>query len=148
MPNASQVAYCGLFCGDCVIRREKIGKRSDDLLRVVDTVEFQKLCVGLPVIFPGPCKALSKIDECRNVLGAMSELDCERPCRQGGGSARCKIRKCCKKRKIAGCWECKAFEDCNTLDWLKPVHGDAHRMNLRIIRDKGMTAFLAGKKNW
>ena len=148
MPDASQVAYCGLFCGDCIIRREKIGERSDDLLRVIGAVEFQKVCAGLPLIAADAFKALSKIDECRAVLDAMSQLDCKRTCRQGGGSARCEIRKCCKQKKLTGCWECAAFESCAILDWLKAVHGDAHRKNLRIIRDEGMRAFLAGKKNW
>jgi hypothetical protein len=148
MPNLSQVAYCGLFCGGCIIRREKIAARSHDLLRVIGAVEFQKVCAGLPAIAPDPFKALSKIDDCREVLDAMSQLDCKRACRQGGGSARCEIRKCCKQKKLRGCWECEAFEGCTILDWLKPVHGDAHRKNLRIIRDEGMRAFLAGKKNW
>jgi len=148
MPNASQVAYCGLFCGDCIIRREKIGQRSAALLDVIGAVEFQKLCAGLPIISPEPCKALSKIDECREVLDAMSQLDCNRPCKRGGGSAKCKIKKCCKRRKFAGCWQCEAMEDCEKLDWLKPVNGEAHRINLRIIRDKGIKAFLAGEKHW
>jgi hypothetical protein len=148
MPSASAVAYCGLFCGDCIIRREKIGARSDDLLRVARTAEFQKLCVGLPIVLPDLCKALSKIGDCRDVLAAMSQLDCKRPCKRGGGSTRCVIRKCCRRKKLAGCWRCEKFEDCPNLDWLKPVNGDAHRKNLRIIRNKGMKAFLAGKKNW
>jgi hypothetical protein len=148
MSNASQVAYCGLFCGDCIIRREKIGARSGDLLRTIDAVEFQKLCSGLPLIAPDPFEALSKIDECRSVLAAMSQLDCKRPCKRGGGSADCPIKSCCQDKQLAGCWQCESLEDCKTLDWLNPVNGDAHRNNLRIIRDKGVDAFLAGEKNW
>jgi hypothetical protein len=148
MPTASQVAYCGLFCGDCIIRRGAIGKLSDDLLRTIGTAEFQKLATGLPLLAPDPFNALAKIDDCRDVLGAMSHLDCRRPCKKGGGSAACKIRSCCTEKKIAGCWKCKAFEDCEILAWLQPVNGDANVMNLRIIRDQGMAAFLAGKKNW
>jgi hypothetical protein len=148
MPNASQVAYCGLFCGDCIIRREKIGARCRELLCTIDAAEFQKVCTGLPIIVPDPFAALSKIGECRDVLAAMSQLDCKRACRRGGGSARCVIRKCCRRKKFAGCWECEALEYCEKLDWLKPVNGHAHRSNLRIIRNKGMKAFLAGKKSW
>ena len=60
MPSALQVAYCGLFCGDCIIRRGKIGKRCGDLLRTIDAVEFRKLCVGLPIIAADPFKPLAK----------------------------------------------------------------------------------------
>ena len=129
MPNASQVAYCGLFCGDCIIRRGKIGRRSADLLRLMRTAEFRRLSSGLPVIDPNPFKALAKADDCCAVLGAMSHLDCQRACKQGGGSAECKIKRCCKEKKIAGCWKCESLEDCETLAWLKPVNGDAHLMN-------------------
>jgi hypothetical protein len=148
MSDASHVAYCGLFCGDCIIRRGRIGKLADDLLNVIKTPEFQKISVGLPAILPDPFKALSKTDDCIDVLGAMSHLDCTRPCKQGGGSSECKIKACCIEKRIDGCWECEAFETCPTLAWLEPVNVGAHVKNLRILREQGMAAFLAGSKFW
>ena len=47
-----------------------------------------------------------------------------------------------------GCWECGEFESCQTLAWLDPVHQGANVANLRILRDKGIEEFLAGKKLW
>jgi hypothetical protein len=47
-----------------------------------------------------------------------------------------------------GCWECGEFESCHTLAWLDPVHQGANVANLRILRDKGIEEFLAGKKFW
>jgi hypothetical protein len=148
LTDASHIAYCGLYCGDCIIRTREIGKKAGELLQVVKTDEFQKLCAGLPIIFPDPFGALSKIDDCSTVLGAMSQLDCPRPCKDGGGSADCLMKKCCLEKKIDGCWMCDSFENCRTLAWLEPVHGDAHLKNLRILRDQGVEAFLAGDKNW
>jgi hypothetical protein len=148
MSEAAQIAYCGLYCGDCIIRRGRIGSLSEDLLQVMRTAEFQKLSTGLPKIAPEQFMALSKSDDCCRVLETMSHLHCEGSCKEGGGTAGCRIRECCQTKKIAGCWECGEFEDCQTLAWLQPVNGVAHVLNLRKIRDEGIADFLAGVKHW
>ena len=60
----------------------------------------------------------------------------------------CKIRKCNEKKGTQGCWECRDFESCEKLDFLKTVHDDDHIKNLRILKNKGVKAFIAGKRNW
>lgn len=40
------------------------------------------------------------------------------------------------------------FENCEKLDFLKPVNNDAHLKNLRKINNKGIDSFLSGKKYW
>jgi hypothetical protein len=82
------------------------------------------------------------------VLGAMVKLRCRKVCREGGGNPFCKIKICCNKKQIQGCWECDDFETCTKLDFLKPVHDDALYKNMRKIRKSGMKAFLAGTKYW
>ena len=52
MPRSSEVAYCGLFCGDCIIRNGKIGSLSGKLLEHIETSDFQKLICGLPKVMP------------------------------------------------------------------------------------------------
>ncbi|MGQ4914327.1 MAG: DUF3795 domain-containing protein, partial [Candidatus Asgardarchaeia archaeon] len=37
----------------------------------------------------------------------------------------CKIRKCCQKDELEGCWECGEFETCKKLNFLSPNHGNA-----------------------
>jgi hypothetical protein len=69
-------------------------------------------------------------------------------CKGGGDPPFCKMRKCCQKKSIEGCWECGEFETCEKLDFLKANHGDAHIKNLRIIKKKGIDEFLKGKKHW
>ena len=44
--------------------------------------------------------------------------------------------------------ECGDAEACKKPDFLKPVHGDAHKKNIRTIQKKGITGFMAGKRNW
>ena len=71
-------------------------------------------------------KVFANYKECYEVLGAFVKLRCKNACRNGGGPPFCKMRKCCVKKEIEGCWECDMFESCKKLDFLKPVHGDAH----------------------
>lgn len=148
MAVAFQVAFCGLYCGDCIIRQRKIGEASDNLLQTIHTREFGKLSNGLPKISPKVFSAFSKIKDCCEVLDAMSHLDCKRLCRNGGGTTGCAIRTCCRGKKIYGCWQCAEFEKCEILGLIKPVNGNAHISNLKVIKKKGMASFLAGEKAW
>ena len=86
--------------------------------------------------------------KCYDVLGAIVKMRCKRACRGGGGPPFCKMRKCCQKKVYEGCWECDDFESCSRLDFLKPIHGDAHINNMKRIRKNGVEAFLAGKRDW
>ena len=86
--------------------------------------------------------------ECYEVLGELVKMRCKNACRGSGGPPFCKIRKCCQKRGLKGCWECDEFETCEKLDFLKPNHWDAHIKNLRRIKKKGIDEFLRGKKEW
>jgi hypothetical protein len=97
-----------------------------------------------PEVF-GP---LENHEACRQVLSAIHHLDCQMPCREGGGSSGCRIRECCKHKGINGCWECDGFESCDTLAWLNPVNQGANVENLRTIREKGIESFLVGEKLW
>jgi hypothetical protein len=148
MSNNSLVAYCGLFCGNCIIRRGQIGELSAKLLQIMETPDFQKLAHGLPKLMPDQFRALERVEEGHRFLEALGHLDCQEVCKQGGGTTGCKIRECCQEKGIEGCWCCPQMESCKALDWLCPVNGDAHIRNLRILRDQGMAAFLSGDKNW
>ena len=52
MSKEKEVAYCGLYCGDCVIRKGKLASLSKQLIESMQTADFQKLACGLPDIFP------------------------------------------------------------------------------------------------
>ena len=148
MQDHSPVAYCGLFCGDCIIRERRIWSLSKDLLQRLRTPEFRKLAAGLPKLSP-ELKDLNYYDQCCSALAAIVDhIHCEEVCRDGGGSSDCRIRRCCREKGIQGCWTCGELEACETLAWLEPVHVDAHLRNLRKIRDFGMEAFLEGQKHW
>jgi hypothetical protein len=39
-------------------------------------------------------------------------------------------------------------DQCEKLDFLKPVHADGHLKNIAIIRKKGIDGFIKGKRHW
>jgi hypothetical protein len=77
----------------------------------------------------------------------MVKFRCKNGC-LNGGSPFCKIRKCAQKRGLEGCWLCAEFENCKELDFLVPVHGDAHKKNLWNIKRNGKNVFVEGKRLW
>jgi hypothetical protein len=144
--NTDLIAYCGLYCGDCIGYKGKVADLARDLRKELRAVKFGKLAEAMSDI---PFFAAYKhYDECYQVLGAMVKFRCKKSCRGGGGPPFCKMRKCCRKKGIEGCWECGEFETCTELDFLKPIHGDAHIKNLRKLKKSGVDAFLAGTKYW
>lgn len=148
MSGTLDVAYCGLYCGDCVIRTGRLAALARALRHQMKTPEFTKLAEGLPEIKPEIFNGLKETERCLQVLDSMTHLDCERICHSGGGGQDCAIRKCCQDRGFQGCWSCGDFEHCETLASIDPVHKGAQVKNIRIIRQKGMHAFLNGQKYW
>ena len=140
------VAYCGLYCGDCFGYQGKIADLARDLRKELRLAKFDKTAELLSAI---PFFATFKdYHQCYEVLGALVKFRCKNTCRGGGGPPFCKMRKCCQKKGIEGCWQCDEFETCEKLDTLKPNHGDAHLKNLRIIKKQGIDEFIKGKRYW
>lgn len=136
------VAYCGLYCGDCFSYNGEIAGLAKELRRELRSARFEKVAEAVPF------KALKNYRGYYDALGAMVKLRCARACRGGGGNPFCQIRKCCQANGRDGCWECAEFEGCRQLDFLKKVHGEACRNNLRRIRRQGKQAFVDGKRDW
>lgn len=144
MESEELVAYCGLYCGDCLNHQGKVADLARDLRKELRTAKFEQVAPGLSKYF----KEFKDYETCYQVLGAMVRLRCNRACRGGGGNPSCKIRNCADKNNIEGCWECAEFETCSKLDFLKPIHADAHLRNLRRIKKQGIDGFLSGKRFW
>lgn len=140
------IACCGLCCPDCHGYTGKIADLARDLRKELRGARYEKFAAALASQPFG--KPFSNYNECYELLGAMVKFRCKKGCHNGGGPPFCRIRKCCKEKQIAGCWECSEPDECKKLDSLQPVHGDAHRKNIRAIRKKGPEAFIAGKRNW
>ena len=142
MENISLVGYCGLYCGDCFNYKGEIADLARDLRKKLRDAKFDTVSCGLAKYF----KDFNNYEQCYKVLGAMVRLRCKRSCKAGGGNPSCKVRNCCQKKAISGCWECAEFNICTKPDFLKPIHGDANLKNITIIQKQGMDAFLKGKR--
>jgi hypothetical protein len=138
------LAYCGLYCGECLFYKGEIADMARDLRKKLRQNKFDKVAAGISTFF----KDFADYPRCYEVLGAMVKMRCRKVCQDGGGNPFCKIRVCCNKKEIAGCWECDDFETCDKLEFLKAVHNDAIYKNMRKIRKSGMKAFLSGTKYW
>lgn len=138
------VAYCGLYCGNCINYKGEIADLARDLRKKLREGKFDRVSQELSGFF----KEFKNYEQCYAVLGGMVRLRCKNACRGGGGPPFCKMRSCCQKKNIQGCWECEEFETCEKLDFLKPIHEDAHLKNLRKIKKQGIDKFLEGKKYW
>ncbi len=144
--NNDLIAYCGLYCGDCFAYKGKIADLARDLRKELRDVKFDKTAESLSSL--SFFEVFKNYKQCYDVLGAMVKFRCKRACKGEGGPPFCKIRKCCQKKGIEGCWECDEFETCNKLDFLKENHGDAHIKNLRKIKRAGLDDFIKGKRLW
>ena len=136
------VACCGLYCGDCFGFKGKIADLSRDLRKELRQAKFDRVAEGIPF------KEFKNYKECYEVLGALVRLRCKNACTGGGGNPFCKIRKCCQKKTIEGCWQCDEIESCGKLKFLETIHQDAHLKNLRKINKVGVDKWLAGKRYW
>ena len=142
----SLISYCGLYCGDCHAFKGKISDLAIELRKELRRAQYDKFAKSIQEHDSG--KELKHFDECYKALGAMIRFRCQQGCRAGGGSSSCKIKQCCREKNIEGCWECNDFEKCKKLDALAPVHGQAHKKNLRTIQKKGKAEFLKGNRLW
>ena len=141
-----QVAYCGLCCGDCFAHKGTVADLARDLRKELRQSRFDKTAAALAQI--PPFKTFGDYPACYEVLGAMVRLRCKSGCRDGGGNPYCKIRPCCTRKGLEGCWECDDFATCTKLDFLRAAHGDAHLRNLRRIKRRGVREFFKGKRDW
>jgi len=141
--NKNLVAYCGLYCGDCFFFKGEIANLAKNLRKELREAKFKRNYKE----FSKFARELKNFPVCYEVLGAMIRMRCK-GCKNGGGYPFCKIRKCCQKKGIEGCFECEKFEKCKKLDFLKPTHGIAHIKNLRKIKREGILAFIRGKRYW
>ena len=143
------LTFCGLYCGDCPGFQGRISDLARDLRRELRTSKIWICDKFAEFISSESANDVSAYyRELYNTLGMMVAFRCKKICKNGGGVSFCTIRDCCQKKGINGCWECKGFEDCEKLNCLTLVHGDAHLKNLRIIKKRGTKEFINGKRYW
>lgn len=78
-------------------------------------------------------------------LAQIRSLECSKPCRQGGGNAGCRIRKCAAGKGYDGCWACDGRAGCELLDDLREFHPNID-YHLDLIAELGMGKWLNKRK--
>ena len=131
--------YCGLYCGDCIRYRSRSADLARDLLNELQDTKFNKYAKAKSSSMDN-AERFKYYHECCEVLAAIVELQCNKPCRVRGGSSTfsCKIVECCKKKGLEGCWQCAEFENCGEFESLYSFHGDTPKRNIKIIKEKGI----------
>jgi hypothetical protein len=142
--QTGSIAYCGLDCTECINRKGEIADMARDLRKKLRKEKFAKMAPGLAKYL----KPLNDYNVCYVVLGAMVRLRCNRNCSDGGGNSFCKVRICCRKKEIEGCWECDELESCRKLDFLKPIHEDIHLKTIQKLRKKTVNKVSTVKMNY
>lgn len=140
------IAYCGLYCGTCPAKTGSLADLAEQLRAELQRSKCDKAAPGLAKL--PPFAAFAHYDKFDALLVALTTMRCEQPCRAGGGSPDCQVRKCAQEKGLTGCWECAGFARCATLKTLEEF-GDVDRSylkNLRQIKREGPAAFAQAQR--
>lgn len=118
--NEKLVSYCGLYCPKCY---KMVVSSAAELLN--DSLKNTHICGSINDPSDGFKKELEKLVSIR----------CPRVCKDGGGKPDCKIRKCCLRKNLVGCWECEDFEECENLK-------EQFITNIKKIKKLGISGFV------
>ena len=105
--NENLIAYCGLNCAECFGYKLTVSEAAKSLRRELRAAKLKDAWKEIPF--------LGEYEPFKKALDGLAMLRCPKACRGGGGNPWCKIRKCCQKKGLEGCWECADFETCNKL---------------------------------
>lgn len=138
MSERRLLAYCGMYCGDCLGCSGVIADAAGKFLSVLDRYQFEKTAVN---VFQNE---LAEYDKFIDMLEFMNGLRCKTSCRDvDGGESKCKVRQCAIEHGYNACNECSDFEDCEKLhDILGSLHTESCRKNLRAINKMGLDEWL------
>ena len=134
-------AYCGLYCEECTFHTGSIPDLARDLRKELRRVRFDKVSEVIPFL------DAEVYEQTYEFLGNLVKLRCK-GCKISARSQFCGVAQCAVKKGYEGCWECSEFATCSEMDFLVPVHGDAHVKNLRKIKKVGVKEWAAGNPLW
>lgn len=101
------LGYCGLNCTECFSYKMTVSEAAKALRRELRTAKLKQAWTDIPF--------LGEYESFKKSLDGLAMMRCTKTCRGGGGNPWCKIRKCCQKKELDGCWQCTDFETCNKL---------------------------------
>ena len=86
--NLDLTGYCGLYCPDCIRYKSKASDLAEQLLEELDKSEFAEYArlKSSPKKQLNPVKQFAHYQECCEILNTIANLQCNIPCRIGGGA--------------------------------------------------------------
>jgi hypothetical protein len=137
--NKELVAYCGLYCGDCVKYKGNVSKLADELKSELSKGKFEKIATTISEI--------KDYKEFSNTLDILSDFKCEKGCREGGGTPDCEIKDCCQKNGYETCAECDEFMYCTELAGVPVMQCGvvSYAKELERLRKLGIDKWLSEK---
>jgi len=140
MDPKNETAYCGIYCADCIRYKNEFTKHASQLKDELKKIEFDKYAE-----IKTPFGAnFERYNEFIEVLYALANAQCEKPCRVGGGCSGipCKIMECCISKGFEGCWDCTELDECEKFDILQPRCGEMPKNNIRTIKKHGVQNWI------
>jgi hypothetical protein len=128
------LAYCGLYCGDCLGYTGMIADAAQEFKEVLERYRFDMTAKG---VFP---EELKDYDAFYEALEFMIGLRCPQICREREDTGTsCETRRCCRGKGFYACHECDGFENCDKLrSALGELHIGSCLKNLRAAREMGL----------
>jgi hypothetical protein len=135
----NNLAYCGLYCLDCVRYQDDIAENAQRLLNALKANTFDKYAEAKK----RDVTSFENYNKFLDVVEDITKLHCDAPCRIGGGCStfECQIVKCCKEKGYEGCWQCQLLGQCDKFHFLEAFHGDFPVRNSLVIREYGIEGF-------
>ncbi len=134
-------SYCGLYCRDCIPSNRELFALAAELERKLADLHFEEYAAHKAkgdAVFGG-------YQEFVRVLQAIRSLECQAPCRAGGGKSSCAVRDCVLGRRLPGCWDCAEYRTCELLGPLRRFHPNLEH-HLDLIRREGIDGWSAKRK--
>jgi Protein of unknown function (DUF3795) len=122
----NQLAYCGLWCGSCLVGNGTVNDLARDCRKALTdygvddwgpkNVDYPKLLEGLSV--------LSSMEPC---VG----------CLRGGGKTDCQVRACAKEKGVKECVECGSHKTCKNVAFINHMRKGGARVGMKVKNKKG-----------
>jgi hypothetical protein len=134
-------AYCGLCCTDCIPSNTHLFSLAHNLEVMLENLQFEEYAKLKSLKNP----IFNDYSAFLHMLREIKSLECNRPCREGGGDSDCRIKRCVQSKGLEGCWQCGEHGDCKEIGRLKQVHPNLE-FHLQLIKECGPKDWLKKRK--
>jgi len=130
----SQIGYCGIWCGSCVVGNGVLRKLTSEYEIVIKNYGLKEWA---PRDF--------NYDEFMKGLTSIQIMEPCIGCMKGGGRDNCEIKACARSKKLKDCSECRDIKLCPNMKILEHMRSGAQVAGLFVKRRKENRSALLKK---